>query len=97
MGRKPKRLLGAAALFAILLLAPGFTDVVSAENEQISGVVSTAQDYVVTVDGEDYVVTASSRLTGVDHDNLQELEGRQVVITYLEFNGQKRVVELTVS
>jgi len=97
MGTIPRKLLGAAALFAILLLTPGFTGVVSAENQQVSGVVSSVQDYVVVVDNVEYVVTATSKLVGADHNHLEAIEGHQVQITYTEFNGQNRVVELTVS
>ena len=97
MGRVPKRLLGAAALFAILLLTPGFTDAVSADDQQVSGVVSSVQGYVVVVDSVEYLVTASSKLVGAEHNNLQAIQGRRVQITYREINGQNRVLELTVS
>ena len=97
MGRIPTRFLGMVALLSVLLLTPGFSGSALAEDQQVTGVVSGVQDYVVTVDGVEYLVVATSRLEGADHANLQDLEGRQVQISYTEYNGDKRVIELVVS
>ena len=83
MKNMPRRFLMGAAVLVVLLLAPTFTEIAKAETQEVSGAVSEVDNYVIVVEGEEYHVVATSRLVGVERDNLASLQGEQVEITYM--------------